>query len=110
MPATDEPPEAPQIQHSKYGTAAVRWVYRDAAGAPLFAVARFNLANGKKEVLPYTFGRRVWTMKNGIRRDVTEWHFKRPNLPVPLYGLDRLAARPNAPVLITEGEKKADAA
>ena len=30
--------------------------------------------------------------------------------PRPLYGLDRLAAKTNAPVLVTEGEKAADAA
>ncbi len=30
--------------------------------------------------------------------------------PTPLYGLDRLAARPDAPVLVVEGEKAADAA
>lgn len=110
IPARGEPPEAPQIQHSKHGRAAARWIYRDAGGAPLFAVVRFNLPNGDKEVLPYTFGRRVWMTKKGIRRDVTGWHFKRPNLPVPLYGLDRLAARPDAPVLVCEGEKVADAA
>ena len=30
--------------------------------------------------------------------------------PRPLYGLDRLAARPDAPVIVCEGEKAADAA
>ena len=35
---------------------------------------------------------------------------KRPLTPVPMYGLDRLAARPEATVLLVEGEKTADAA
>ena len=110
MPAVGEPPEAPQMQHRRHGAAAARWVYRDAAGAPLFAVARIDLPDGSKQILPYTFGRRRWTTKSGNRRDVTDWHFKRPKVPVPIYGLNRLAERPDAPVLICEGEKAADAA
>jgi len=49
---------------------------------------------------------RVWGTLNGR----TGWQWK--NLPEdrPLYGLDRLAARSDAPVLIVEGEKAADAA
>jgi putative DNA primase/helicase len=35
---------------------------------------------------------------------------ERPPAPRPFYGLDRLAARPSAPVLVVEGEKAADAA
>ena len=40
----------------------------------------------------------------------TEWKFKAPPAPRPLYNLDALQQRPNAPVLIVEGEKTADAA
>jgi hypothetical protein len=39
-----------------------------------------------------------------------EWRRKGFSGPRPLYGLDRLAARPDAPVLVVEGEKTADAA
>ena len=39
-----------------------------------------------------------------------EWRCKGFAEPRPLYGLDRLAARPDAPVLVVEGEKAADAA
>src|SRR4051794_39059157 len=63
-----------------------------------------------KQTLPYSFGRRVWTSKAGNRLDQTGWHFKAPLPPRPLYGLDRLAARPQAPVMLLEGEKAADAA
>src|SRR6476646_10644414 len=38
------------------------------------------------------------------------WHAKHPAQPRPLYGLDRLATRPNARVLVCEGETAADAA
>ena len=66
-------------------------------------VLRFNLPSGGKEFLPATFCRHA---TSGAR----EWRFKAWAVPRPLYGLDRLAARPTAPVIVTEGEKSADAA
>ena len=89
-----------KIRHIRHGEASKVWQYRDAAGALLFAVARFETKAGK-EVLPYTFG----TMKG--RRG---WHWKAPPQPRPLFGLDALASRPDAPVIVTEGEKAAEAA
>lgn len=114
-PAANEPPEAKHIRHSKYGIAVQRWVYRNATGAPLFCTVRFEPKKedgtpDKKQVLPYSYGRMVWTTPAGRRKDVTGWYFKRPAVPVPLYGLDRLAARPDARVLLCEGEKSACAA
>ena len=41
---------------------------------------------------------------------VQKWRCKAIPSGRPLYGLDRLAARPNAPVLVAEGEKAADGA
>jgi hypothetical protein len=113
LPAPNEPPDAGVIRHRRHGAAERRWVYRDTEGRPLFAVVRFNPKNAdgtpllnqhgkpKKEILPYTYG-------TDARR--LGWHFKAPLAPCPLYGLDRLAARPDAPVLLVEGEKAADAA
>jgi uncharacterized protein (DUF927 family) len=113
IPAPSEPPEASAIRHSKHGTATVRWVYRDREGRPLFATARFETVAGK-EILPYTFGRLTRTIKTGPnkgqRRSDEGWQFKRAHPPLPLYGLDRLAARPGDPVLVVEGEKKTHAA
>ena len=63
-----------------------------------------------KDVLPWTHGRRVWTDRKGNAQDRIGWHCKAPPTPRPLYGLDRLAARPAAPALVCEGEKTADAA
>lgn len=107
-PAPSEPPGT--LRHWQHGESVARWVYRTADGKPVFAVYRFNAADGKKETLPYSYGRRVWTDKNDRRQDGTGWHWKRPTAPLPLYGLDQLAARPDAPVLVCEGEKSADAA
>jgi uncharacterized protein (DUF927 family) len=72
------------------------WRYRDAAGALLFVVARFDTPRGK-EVLPFCCG-------------ADGWRWKAAPAPRPLYGLDHLAARSDAPVLLVEGEKTADAA
>ena len=94
--------------------ASFMWVYRDAKGQAIYARVRFDKTDkdGKpaKDIRPLTYGRRVWTDKEGRRHDVTGWHFKQPSKPLPLYGLDRLASHPDALVLLTEGEKAADSA
>jgi uncharacterized protein (DUF927 family) len=99
LPAPEEPPAAPH--HRGHGTPAATWVYRDAQGRPLFMACRFNAADGSKEIKPHTFG----TL--GGRRG---WHWRGPPQPSPLYRLPDLAARPDAPALVVEGEKAADAA
>lgn len=78
------------------------WKYYDANGGLLFAVARWDLDNGKKEFLPLSWVR--------YRDDAEGWAFKSHPAPRPLYGLDRLANAPDAAVVIVEGEKCADAA
>lgn len=101
-PAPSEP-ELPR------GASAV-WVYRDEEGRPLCARFRIEREDGGKDILPLTYGRRVWIDRAGQPRDITGWHWKQAAKPLPLYGLDRLAAQPDAPVLLVEGEKTADAA
>jgi hypothetical protein len=72
------------------------WTYRNAKGDPLFHVARFDDDGGKK-ILPL-----CWTGKG--------WKSKAWPAPRPLYALDKIAARPDATIIICEGEKAADAA
>lgn len=92
------------------------WAYRDAAGARIGYVVRIDPKgpNDKKRISPLNWGRRVWTddkgRLRGVLQDVTGWHPKHPAEPMPLYNLDQLAARPDAPVLVVEGEKACDAA
>ncbi len=100
---------APSVPESPRGATAL-WVYRDAERRPLYARFRKEDEGGNKVVLPLTYGRRIWTDRNGTRRDVTGWHWKQPARPLPLYGLDQLAANPEATVLLVEGEKTAEAA
>lgn len=95
----DAPP--PPDRHPKHGEPAAVWNYRDASGALLFRVARFDPPEGRKEILPQSLHREP----EGLR-----WRWKGLPTPRPLYGLDRLAAAPDLPVLIVEGEKSADSA
>ncbi|TPG49560.1 hypothetical protein EAH89_21365 [Roseomonas nepalensis] len=84
------------IRHREHGTPAQVWPYRDETGALLFVVARFDTPHGK-EVLPYV-------------ATATRWRWGAPPVPRSLYGLDWLAERSDAPVLLVEGEKAAEAA
>jgi RecA-family ATPase len=101
LPAPAEPPVPGDLRHNGYGVAVQCWIYRDAAQAPLFLVARFEASGKRKIVLPLTFCRDA---------KGEGWRYVAPSEPRPLYGLDRLAAAPSATVLIAEGEKAADAA
>jgi hypothetical protein len=85
------------IRHPCLGEPSAKWCYRDAAGALPFAVCRFDPPGERKQILPLTCG-------------ADGWRWRAPPTPRPLYGLPDLAARPHDPVLITEGEKAADAA
>lgn len=97
------PADAPPAldMHNKLGAPSMRWTYCDAGGAVLGYVCRFDSAAGKQfrplVLFRYESGQVAWGWES--------WP-----APRPLYGLDRLAARPNAPVLVCEGEKAADAA
>jgi len=103
MPILPVPADAPRaVPPHRLGRPTMKWAYRDAAGRLLSLVCRFDPADGGKEILPLTFcqgpeGR-------------LEWRWKGLPAPRPLYGLDRLAARPEARILLVEGEKAVDAA
>ncbi|MBK1656035.1 DUF927 domain-containing protein [Allochromatium vinosum] len=94
--AAPRPMKARPPAHPKLGAPSAQWDYLDAEGRVLCAVMRFETASGK-QFRPVT-------------RTADGWIWKAPAEPRPLYGLDRLAARPEAPVIVAEGEKAADAA
>ncbi len=92
-----KPMQVRPVKHPKLGTPSMAWEYRDATGALLTVVCRFETPTGKQFRPPLT------PTPDG-------WIWKAPDEPRPLYGLDRLAALPDAVVVLCEGEKSADAA
>lgn len=88
----------PRIFHHKYGEPNNIYTYHKLNGEILSYTCRFDLPNGKKEVLPFTY------CSNGERE---EWRWRGINYPRPLYNL-HLLSRP-IPALISEGEKTCDA-
>jgi Protein of unknown function (DUF3631)/Domain of unknown function (DUF6371) len=91
----------PRRSHPKWGEPSKTWTYRDASGATLQIICRFDPVGERKQFAPLT----LWREARGLR-----WRWKGLPSPRPLYGLNRLAERPDAPVVICEGEKAADAA
>jgi predicted P-loop ATPase len=95
----------PDMESRRWGRPKATWEYRGGDGELLFYVARYEyLEDGvlKKVTPQWTWGSRdgrVWGWGMG--------HFNKPR---PLYGLDRLAQRPDSPILLVEGEKSAEAA
>jgi putative DNA primase/helicase len=92
--------ESPEVAAARlFGrTPDAHWRYADAAGALAFCVCRWNKPDGEKEIRPLS-----WFDGEG-------WRFAHWPDARPLYNLEKLAAQPDAPIVICEGEKAADAA
>lgn len=88
---------APRFEHPRFGKASRSWAYRGATGSVLFHIARFDSEGKQFVTFSWDTAERRWVMK--------AWP-----APRPLYGLDLVAADPEKPVLVVEGEKAADAA
>jgi len=98
------PPHAPSPpdSHPSLGKFSACYTYTDESGRTVCYVCRFELPDGKKEFRPLTLhqsqlGALVWQWQgmDGLR---------------PLYNLHELVMRADAPVLMVEGEKSAEAA
>ena len=90
--------------HHKLGLETARWAYRNASGQLLGWVLRWDSKRGK-EIRPLTWGRLSNEPAGSERWDWRSWGGQ-----APLYGLDLLAAHPDVPALVVEGEKTAHAA
>jgi PAS domain-containing protein len=100
MPVPEDAPTSP-VQHPKLGKPTATWCYTDNTDRPLGYVHRYDPTEGK-QFRPVT----LWRLAaGGIEWRWESWPPKRP-----LYGLRGLAEQPNAPVVVCEGEKAADAA
>ena len=97
LPVPREAPHLPK-QVGEEG----RWESRDAEGQLLLIRVRTANSTQGKAV-------KTWTWcQTGVA--TFAWNPKAPDAPRPLFGLDRLAHRPDARVLVVEGEKTACAA
>lgn len=93
----------PPLAHIRRGKPEAMWRYLSASGELLGVVYRFRTSDGGKDVLPCCYAQR----KGAAER---EWRWLAFPAPRPLYGLLELAQRPQAQVLVVEGEKCVDAA
>jgi putative DNA primase/helicase len=110
-PIVPVPEDAPACawRHPQHGKPVAMWPYHDAGGRLVAYAARveYRGADGKREkdVLPITYCRVGHT--NGLER--CAWRAYGVPASRPLYRLLELLADRQAPVIVTEGEKKADA-
>jgi len=104
VPVPDSAP-APEMRHWKLEKTPDRtWEYRNMVGQLLYIIARYDHedGSGKKTVVPWVYGttgemtKPAWISKHPEHRQ--------------LWNLPEIAARPDFPVLIVEGEKAAEAA
>ena len=100
IPVPEDAPE-PTFGHAELGEPAHTWEYRSSNRDLLGYVCRFDSEDGK-ELRP----RFLCKGPNGQQA----WRWKAPQKPRPLYSPDQLAKKPDAMVLVVEGEKTADAA
>ncbi len=100
VPAPENAPPAP-LAHPTRGKPARRYAYRTPAGRTAFFVDRYESSDGKSFA-------QLTTWQNAAGR--IEWRWKAPPAPRLLYGLELLTAKPDAPVIVAEGEKAAEAA
>jgi putative DNA primase/helicase len=97
-PAGAEPP----AEHFKMGKPSTRWEYRTADGALFGYVYRFDPPGERKQIMPV-----VWARNESGRE---EWRWLGFPKPRPLYGIDQALHFDGSPIIVTEGEKAADAA
>lgn len=98
---------APDFTHYRLGQPSDVYTYHDADGIAAGYVLRFPVPRDDgttgKETLPYCWAVNTQTGEFG-------WRWMSFGIPRMLYGLHALAERPDAKVMLVEGEKSADAA
>ena len=97
QPCGPENAPAPDLNHWKHGKPSNHWIYRTNEGRIACIVARFDLANGKKETPPMSW----CTDQHGN----SSWQWRAMPDPRTLYGLPFTGDK----IIIAEGEKCAEA-
>ena len=105
VPVPDDAPPM-RFRHPVHGEPSMTWPYHDADSGLVGYICRWDYTNAEgkpaKDYLPITY----CDLGDGRQ----EWRAVGFPTPRPLYRLPKILARPDAPVLICEGEKTADAA
>lgn len=103
-PIVPVPANAPAARHVHYnlGKPSATFAYRGPDGELWGYVYRFDTGPDEKEFWPRTFCENAASGKQ-------EWRWRSFDVPRPLYGLKRISADRDAPVIVVEGEKAADA-
>lgn len=92
--------ETPVINHFTFGAPDKTWKYHDIDGNILSYVCRFDLEDGTKQVLPFSYA------TNGT---ISEWRWLGIKNDRPLYNVHLFKKYPDASAMVVEGEKTADA-
>lgn len=95
-------------KHRQHGAPSKVWIYRDAQGHPLMALYRFDLGPDEDGKPRKVFAPLTWCQR--ADGQTTQWRWQGLPDPRPLLCLDELSQRLDAPVVLCEGEKAADAA
>lgn len=90
--------DVPRMFHQRFGEPSDYFVYNSPEGRPIFYEARYDTEEGK-QIVPWSWA-----------DNLAKWIPLGFPAPRPLYGLDDLKNRPDAPVLLVEGPKCARAA
>jgi len=101
IPDQNNLPNPLKLTFKDYGNPSNAWAYHDANGNVVSFVCRFDLPDGKKDVIPYSY------KSNG---KTARWQWRGLDTPRLLYNLPEIISRPTAVILLVEGEKTADAA
>lgn len=103
LPVPSSAPEPP-VSHPANGKSSMIWKYHDATGELVCLVYRFEPREGmdRKQYAPLTY------CENAAGK--REWRWLALREPRPLYNLHLITAKPDATVIVCEGEKAADAA
>lgn len=107
LPIPDEAMRKVPAKHSQHGAPAKVWIYKNADALPLMALYRFDLGKDETGRARKAFAPLTWCRGDS---GTHQWRWQNLPEPRPLLHLDQLAQRPTAPVVVSEGEKSADAA
>ena len=101
IPDQENLPDVSKNTFKDYGNPSNYWPYHDYNGNIISYVCRFDLPDGKKDVIPFSYKSSGKTAR---------WQWRGLDTPRLLYNLPEIVNNPNKIILIVEGEKTADAA